>query len=303
MKIVFMGTPDFAVPVLERLIQEHEVVCVYTRAPALSGRGKALNKTPVHLTAEKYNIEVRTPKTFRNVEEQAKFAAIGADIAIVAAYGLILPKAVIEACPLGCLNVHASLLPRWRGAAPIQRSIEAGDAKSGVTIMQVVEALDAGAMYQKGVVPITAEMTGGQLHDCLAEIGANLMSDVLKNLANIKPEPQDENLVTYAAKLTKEEAKMNFNLPAEVLERKVRAFNPFPMMYFEYASERFKVLAAEVIEADAPAGKILESDKSLVIACGCQALNIITIQRQGKKAMPVTELLKGFNFEKGYILR
>ena len=199
MKIVFMGTPDFAVPVLQRLIDEHEVICVYTRAPKEAGRGNKISKTPVHLLAESKGIEVRTPKTLRNEEEQKRFCALNADIAIVAAYGLILPKAVIEAFPRGCLNVHASLLPRWRGAAPIQRSIEAGDKESGVTIMQVVEALDAGAMYKKGVVPITSDTTGGILHDKLSAVGADLMSDVLKHLNTIIPEQQDESLVTYAA--------------------------------------------------------------------------------------------------------
>lgn len=302
MKIVFMGTPDFAVPVLERLIKEYEVVCVYTRAPAESGRGKTLNKTPVHQIAEAHGIEVRTPATFKSTDEQQKFCAIEADIAIVAAYGLILPKTVIEAFPKGCLNVHASLLPRWRGAAPIQRSIEAGDKQSGVTIMQVVEALDAGAMYRKGEVEITPEMTGGQLHDRLAEIGADIMSEVLADLSDIIPEPQDENLVTYAAKLSKEEARLNFELPAEVLERKIRAFNPFPAMFFEYGGERFKVLAAKVCDSSGRAGEILEGRQRLIIACGDKALDIRTIQRQGKRAMPVAELLKGFSFTEGTLL-
>lgn len=299
MKIVFMGTPDFAVPVLEKLINEHEVVCVYTRAPKEAGRGNKLTKTPVHLLAEKNGIEVRMPKTLRNEEEQKKFAALQADIAVVAAYGLILPRAVIEAPKFGCLNVHASLLPRWRGAAPIQRSIEFGDKESGVTIMQIVEALDAGAMYAKAVVPITSETTGGVLHDKLAALGADLMIKVLKNLKNIRPEPQDERLVSYAAKLDKSECRLDFSQTAEMLERKIRAFNPFPAMFFEYGGERFKVLLAEVVDSQGVPGEILTGRGKLVIACGNKALQIRQIQRQGKKIMTVEELLRGFDFAEG----
>ena len=299
MKIVFMGTPDFAVPVLEKLINEYEVVCVYTRAPKEAGRGNKLTKTPVHLLAEKNGIEVRTPKTLRNEEEQKKFAALQADIAVVAAYGLILPRAVIEAPKFGCLNVHASLLPRWRGAAPIQRSIESGDKESGVTIMQIVEALDAGAMYAKAVVPITSETTGGVLHDKLAALGADLMIKVLKDLKSIRPKPQDERLVSYAAKLDKSECRLDFSQTAEMLERKIRAFNPFPAMFFEYGGERFKVLSAEVVDSQGVPGEILTGRGKLVIACGNKALQIRQIQRQGKKVMTVEELLRGFDFAEG----
>lgn len=302
MKVVFMGTPDFAVPVLQRLIDEHEVICVYTRAPKEAGRGNKISKTPVHLLAESKGIEVRTPKTLRNEEEQKLFCALNADIAIVAAYGLILPKAVIEAFPRGCLNVHASLLPRWRGAAPIQRSIEAGDKESGVTIMQVVEALDAGAMYKKGVVPITSDTTGGILHDKLSAVGADLMSEVLQHLDEIKPLAQDESLVTYAAKLNKAESLLDFTKPADVLERKIRAFNPFPAMFFEYNGERFKVLTAEVVDMNGNAGQILDGEHNLIVACGAKALKITGIQRQGKKAMPIADLLRGFSFVAGTIL-
>ena len=299
MKIVFMGTPDFAVPALEKLINEHEVVCVYKRAPKEAGRGNKLTKTPVHLLAEKNGIEVRMPKTLRNEEEQKKFAALQADIAVVAAYGLILPRAVIEAPKFGCLNVHASLLPRWRGAAPIQRSIEFGDKESGVTIMQIVEALDAGAMYAKAVVPITSETTGGVLHDKLAALGADLMIKVLKDLKSIRPEPQDERLVSYAAKLDKSECRLDFSQTAEMLERKIRAFNPFPAMFFEYGGERFKVLSAEVVDSQGVPGEILTGRGKLVIACGNKALQIRQIQRQGKKIMTVEELLRGFDFAEG----
>lgn len=299
MKIVFMGTPDFAVPVLQRLIKEHEVVCVYTRAPKEAGRGKHVSKTPVHLVAEAHGIEVRTPKSLKDEEEQEKFCALAADVSVVAAYGLILPPAVIDAFPCGCLNVHASLLPRWRGAAPIQRCIEAGDKQSGVTIMKMVEALDAGDMLATKTVEITPEMTGGELHDLLAAAGAGLMSEVLAALPHITARPQDEKAVTYAAKLNKEECRLDFNLPAPVLARKVRAFNPLPAAYFAYGGERFKVLRAETTDEKGVPGEILNKCNELVIVCGEGALKILEIQRQGKKPMSIAEFLKGYAFSAG----
>lgn len=296
MKVVFMGTPDFAVPALERLIKEHDVVCVYTREPKLSGRGNKLNKTPVHLVAEANGIEVRTPKTLRNIDEQQKFAALKADVAVVAAYGLILPLPVLEAYSLGCLNLHASLLPRWRGAAPIQRAVEAGDAKSGVTVMQVAEGLDTGDMLLKGEVEITSTTTGGELHDKLALVGADLISAVLSDIKSFTPQPQQQDGACYAAKIDKSECKLDFNQKAEVLCRKIRAFNPYPAMFFEYGGERFKVLEAHKAEKYAPAGTIIEENNSLLIACADGALNITQIQRQGKKLMSIGELLRGFHF-------
>lgn len=296
MKVVFMGTPDFAVPALERLIKEHDVVCVYTREPKLSGRGNKLNKTPVHLVAEANGIEVRTPKTLRNIDEQQKFASLKADVAVVAAYGLILPLPVLEAYPFGCLNLHASLLPRWRGAAPIQRAVEAGDAKSGVTVMQVAEGLDTGDMLLKGEVEITSTTTGGELHDKLALVGADLISAVLSDIKSFTPQPQPQDGACYAAKIDKSECKLDFNQKAEVLCRKIRAFNPYPAMFFEYGGERFKVLEAHKAEKYAPAGTIIEENNSLLIACADGALNITQIQRQGKKLMSIGELLRGFHF-------
>lgn len=296
MKVVFMGTPDFAVPALERLIKEHDVVCVYTRKPKLSGRGNKLNKTPVHLVAEANGIEVRTPKTLRNIDEQQKFAALKADVAVVAAYGLILPLPVLEAYPFGCLNLHASLLPRWRGAAPIQRAVEAGDAKSGVTVMQVAEGLDTGDMLLKGEVEISSTTTGGELHDKLALVGADLISAVLSDIKSFTPQPQPQDGACYAAKIDKSECKLDFNQKADVLCRKIRAFNPYPAMFFEYGGERFKVLEAHKAEKYAPAGTIIEENNSLLIACADGALNITQIQRQGKKLMSIGELLRGFHF-------
>lgn len=296
MKVVFMGTPDFAVPALEKLIKEHNVVCVYTREPKLSGRGNKLNKTPVHLIAEANGIEVRTPKTLRNSEELQKFTELKADVAVVAAYGLILPLPILEAYPFGCLNLHASLLPRWRGAAPIQRAIEAGDAKSGVTVMQVAEGLDTGDMLLKGEVEITSSTTGGELHDKLALQGAELISRILSDIKSFVPQPQPQDGACYAAKIDKAECKLDFNQKADVLCRKIRAFNPYPAMFFEYGGERFKVLEAHKAEKYAPAGTIIEDNNSLLIACTDGALNITQIQRQGKKLMTIGELLRGFHF-------
>ncbi len=296
MKIVFMGTPDFAVKALEALAAKHEVVCVYTRAPQEAGRGKKLTKSPVHEFAEAHGIMVRTPKTLRNEEAQAELKALDADISIVAAYGLILPQAVIEAFPMGCINIHGSLLPRWRGAAPIQRAIEAGDKESGITIMKVVEKLDAGDMLLKGSVPITADTTGETLHDDMADLGAKLIMAALDDWPNLKAEPQDEALVTYAAKIDKAESRLDFSQPAEVLERKIRAFNPYPAVFFEYDGERYKILRATVVDAGGKPGEILSGDERLVIACGDKALEIKEIQRQGKKKMPIEELLRGMCF-------
>lgn len=304
MKLVFMGTPDFAVPVLESLLKEHEVVCVYTRAPKEAGRGHKETKTPVHLLAESRGIEVRTPKTLRNEEEQARFKALNAEAAVIAAYGLILPQPVLDAFPKGCINIHASLLPRWRGAAPIQRVIEAGDVKSGVTIMQMAAGLDTGDMLKKGEVAITSEITGGLLHDQLSEIGAQLILEVLREIEVIRPQMQDDSLACYATKIEKEESKLDFNLPAEVLERKIRAFNPYPATFFEYKGERFKVLAAEVLEDNSGMvpGSLVPNDTGLLIECNPGMLLVTQIQRQGKKAMPTEELLKGFDFEPGTVV-
>ena len=296
MKIVFMGTPDFAVKALEALAARHEVVCVYTREPQEAGRGKKLTKSPVHEFAEAHGILVRTPKTLRSAEAQAELKALQADISVVAAYGLILPQAVIEAFPLGCINIHGSLLPRWRGAAPIQRAIEAGDNESGITIMKVVEKLDAGDMLLKGSVPITAETTGETLHDAMAGLVAELIVKALDNWQNLHAEPQDERLVTYAAKIDKAESRLDFSMPAEVLERKIRAFNPYPAVYFEYGGERYKILRAKVVDESGEAGAILDGAGRLVIACGDKALEVTEIQRQGKKKMPTEELLRGMNF-------
>ena len=299
MKVVFMGTPDFALTALQKIASRHEVVCVYTREPQIAGRGNKLTKSPVHLWAEEQGLQVRTPKTLRTEEAQSEYRALNADIAVVAAYGLILPPAIIEAFPKGCINIHGSLLPRWRGAAPIQRAIEAGDKKSGITIMNIVPALDAGSMLLKGEVDITPDMTGEKLHDVLANLGSELVLEALDNIDALqeKAEPQRESLVTYAAKMDKKECLLDFNQPAEVLERKIRAFNPYPAVYFEYKGERIKILKAEVVDQQGSAGQILEGEKTLVIACQNKALSVTELQRAGKKKMTIKEVLNGFKFE------
>lgn len=296
MKIVFMGTPDFALVALKELAKEHEILAVYTKEPKISGRGNKLVKTPVHSWAEEQGIEVRTPKSLRNEEEQKRFADLKAEIAVVAAYGLILPQPILDAYPKGCINIHASLLPRWRGAAPIQRSIEAGDKVSGVTIMKVAAGLDTGDMLLKGEVEITPETTGGSLHDYLAQIGAELTIKVLKDWDNIEPEVQDDALSCYAAKLEKEESVLNTDMPAEDLCRKIMAFNPYPAVYFEHNEERFKVLRAKVSDIKNQAGKIWQEGQQLFIGAKDKAIEVTEIQRQGKKAMSVAELLRGYTF-------
>ena len=297
-----MGTPDFAVPVLKRLLTEHDVLAVYTRAPKVSGRGKKVHKTPVHLIAEKAGIPVYTPRTLKTQEEQDILRTLNADLAIVAAYGLILPQAVLDIFPLGCINVHASLLPRWRGAAPIQRAIEAGDQQSGISIMQMVLDLDAGDVLAQKSVSITANMTGGELHDKLSEIGADLISNTLLNLKDITPTKQDVSKVTYAEKLDKSECLLDFSLSGEKLIRKILAFNPYPAMYFVYHGERFKVFEAQITDGNGSVGEILEGQKQLVIALSQGALKITVIQREGKQQMTTAELLRGFSFTKGEIV-
>lgn len=300
MKIVFMGTPDFSVPVLKALLKEHEVVAVYTRAPKESGRGKKINKTPIHLLAEDAGIPVYTPRTLKNDEELAILKSFNADIAIVAAYGLILPQAVLDAFPKGCINVHASLLPRWRGAAPIQRAIEAGDAQSGISIMKMALTLDAGDVLSTAIVPITEEMTGGDLHDTLSETGAALLLQTLSRLDEITPVKQDETLVTYAEKLDKAECLLDFSIDATALINKIRAFSPYPATYFTYHGERFKIYQASIIDGVGAPGEILKGHNNLVIACANnKALRVKKIQREGKQPMDIEDLLRGFVFNEG----
>lgn len=292
-----MGTPAFAVPTLEALIAAgHEVVAAYTQPPRPAGRGKKLQPSPVQLAAEAHGIEVRCPVSLTGADEQAAFAALGADVAVVAAYGLILPRGILDAPRLGCLNVHGSLLPRWRGAAPVQRAILAGDAETGVTIMGMEAGLDTGPMLAKAVTPI-GRKTAGELTEEIAWLGAALMVEVLANLPAHPPEPQPDEGVTYAAKVDKAEARLDFVANAEQVERQVRAFAPAPGAFLEVAGERVRVLAAEVTTGEGRAGEVL--DNALTLACGTGAIRPTLVQRAGRPAMDTAALLRGWPIPAG----
>ncbi len=298
MKVVFMGTPDFSVPVLEALAKHHEVICVYTQPPRQAGRGNKLLASPVQQTAERLNIPVRTPVSLRKEDAIKEFQSLEADVGVVCAYGLILPKGILDAPKLGCINIHASLLPRWRGAAPIQRAIEAGDKESGVTIMQMDVGLDTGDMLLKGIVPIDENTTGQILHDALSQQGADLIIQVLEKMP--APQKQPETGITYAEKIQKNEALINWELSAQQIKNKIMAFNPYPATYFNLNGERIKVFNAVVedFNHNKPAGTIL--DNKLLVACGNQtALRLTELQREGKKRMIAEDLLKGFELKEG----
>lgn len=297
MRIIYMGTPDFAVPAIDALrAAGHEIVAVYSQPPRPAGRGKALRPSPVQARAEALGLEVRAPVSLKDAGVQADFAALGADVAVVAAYGLILPRAILDAPRRGCLNIHASLLPRWRGAAPIQRAILAGDNVTGVTIMDMETGLDSGPMRAKHVTPVEGK-TAGELTDELATAGAALMVEVLDDLPAHPPMPQPQEGVTHAAKIDKAEARLDFSRDAHQVERQVRAFNPWPGAFFSYGGERFRVLAAHVEAQEGAAGELL--DDSLLIGCGRHAIRPTLVQRAGKGAMSAGELLRGFDMPAG----
>ncbi|MEC3910634.1 methionyl-tRNA formyltransferase [Sphingobium sp. CR2-8] len=297
MRIIYMGTPDFAVPALDALVKAgHDVVAVYSQPPRPAGRGKGLRASPVQTRAEALGIEVRTPVSLKDADVQAAFAALDADVAVVAAYGLILPRAVLDAPRHGCMNIHASLLPRWRGAAPIQRAILSGDNITGVTIMDMEAGLDTGPMRAKHVTPIE-DKTAGVLTAELAQAGAELMVEVLDDLSLHPPMAQPDDGVTYASKIDKAEARIDFAQDAHRVERQVRAFNPFPGAFFEYRGERFRILAAHIEHHAGPAGALL--DDSLLIGCGHDAIRPTLVQRAGKGAMSPGELLRGYDMPAG----
>jgi len=297
MRIVFMGSPDFAVPSLNALVEAgYDVICAYTQPPRPAGRGKSDQKTAVHQRADELCIEVRTPKTLRNEEEQAKFAALDADLAIVAAYGLILPKPILEAPRQGCVNVHASLLPRWRGAAPILRAILAGDKHTGITLMQMEAGLDTGPILLDWPIEIDGK-TAGELTESLSKLGAQALRRFLAEPERFPPAPQPEEGVTYAAKIDKSEAQLDFGQDAYAVERQIRAFNPAPGAWFEFMSERIKLLEAEVVPGIGPPGMV--ADDHLKIACGERALRPIAVQRAGRSRMHPDEMLRGFKIPKG----
>lgn len=299
MRLIFMGSPAFAVPTLDALIEAgHEIAAVYSQPPRPAQRGKKLQPTAVHQRAAELGLPVRTPERLRSEEEQAAFAALNAEVAVVAAYGLLLPQPILDAPARGCLNVHASLLPRWRGAAPIHRAILAGDEETGVTIMQMEAGLDTGPMLRTGRTPIAGK-TVSELTQELAEFGARLMVEELA--CPSRPQVQPEEGVTHAPKIAKAEARINWSSTAAEIERQVRAFMPTPGAWFDASGERIKILAAEPVQdIIAPAGTIL--DEALTVACGEGGLRPILVQRAGSKAMPTAELLRGFPLPPGTIL-
>jgi methionyl-tRNA formyltransferase len=297
MRLAFMGTPDFAVPTLDALLDAgHEVVAVYCQPPRPAGRGKALRPSPVQERAEAAGIEVRTPLTLRAEEDRQAFRALGLDAAVVAAYGLILPQPILDAPRFGCLNVHASLLPRWRGAAPIQRSILAGDETSGVTIMQMERGLDTGPMLLRRETPVNGK-TAGALTRELAAMGAELIVETLGRIDSLRPDPQPESDVTYAPKIEKHEARLDFLRAGIEVERQVRAFNPAPGAFFEYAGERIKIHCAQVWAEGGVPGTVL--DHALTIACAEGSIHPTLVQRAGRAAMAPAELLRGLAIPPG----
>jgi methionyl-tRNA formyltransferase len=293
MRIVFMGTPVFSVAALEALVGAgHEIVCAYTQPPRPAGRGKKEQPSPVQARAEALGIPVRHPTSLKTAEAQAEFAALGADVAVVVAYGLILPQAILDAPRHGCLNIHASLLPRWRGAAPIHRAIMAGDAETGVCIMQMEAGLDTGPVLLRKATAIGAEETTGELHDRLAGIGAEAIVEALARLPELTPEVQPKDGVTYAAKIDKAEARIDWTRPAAEVARLIRGLSPFPGAWCDVAGERVKFHGARVVAGKGAPGEVLSG---FTVACGEGAVEITRVQREGKKAMAADEILRGMD--------
>ena len=298
-----MGTPDFAVPSLNTLVDAgFEVVAAYCQPPRSAGRGKNPRKTPVHQTAESHGIEVRTPTGLKDEGEQADFCALDLDAAVVVAYGLILPPMILQAPRLGCLNLHGSRLPRWRGAAPIQRAVMAGDSATAATVMMMDEGLDTGAILLERDIAITPEMTAGDLHDRMAEIGGPLLIEALRGLAagNLAPRPQPEDGVSYARKIDKAEARIDWRLPAAAVVRQIQGLSPFPGAWLEEGGSRVKVLRARLADGAGAPGTVL--DESLTIACGEGAISPLELQRAGKGAMSTADFLRGSALPPGTVL-
>jgi methionyl-tRNA formyltransferase len=294
LRIIFMGTPDFAVPTLRTLIDEgFDVVCVYTQPPRAAGRGQKPRPSPVHELAKAQNIEVRTPTSLKGVDEQAAFAALEADAAVVVAYGLILPKPILDATRLGCLNLHASKLPRWRGAAPIQRAIMAEDRSTAATAMLMDEGLDTGPILLEDPVDIGPETTAGELHDRLAAAGGPLMARALNGLndGSLTPRLQPEDGATYARKIDKQEARIDWTQPASAVAAHINGLSPFPGAWFEADGQRVKVLKARTSGGTGHPGQVLND--SLTVACGDGAVTLLELQRAGKSAMTAGDFLRG----------
>jgi len=298
MRVIFMGTPEFSVPVLDAIVAAgHEVAAVYCQPPRPAGRGKKDRPGPVQRRAEALGLAVRHPVRLKDAEAQAAFAALQADVAVVVAYGLILPQAVLDAPRAGCLNIHASLLPRWRGAAPIQRAILAGDAETGVCIMRMEAGLDTGPVLLREATPIGARDTAGALHDRLSEMGAGLIVTALARLDSLEPRPQPEAGVTYAAKIDKAETRVDWTLAADEVDRRIRGLSPVPGAWCMAGEERVKLLASERAEGQGAPGEIL--DDGLRVACGQGAVRILRLQRAGRGAQDAAEVLRGMALPAG----
>jgi methionyl-tRNA formyltransferase len=289
MKIIFMGTPEFSVPALKALHQAHEIVAVYCQPPRPAGRGKADRKSPVQVHAEALGLPLRHPASLRSETAATDFAALGADVAVVVAYGLILPQAVLDAPRLGCLNIHASLLPRWRGAAPIHRAIMAGDRETGVSIMQMEAGLDTGPVLLGEALEIGTEETTADLHDRLSTLGAELIVKALGRLP-LPAVPQPAAGVTYAAKIDKAEARVDWSRPAVAVDRLIRGLSPFPGAWVEVNGERVKLLRSRLVQGQGSPGQVLGG---FTIACGEGAIEVTEAQREGKRPMPAAEVLRG----------
>lgn len=309
MRLAFMGTPEFAVPALSELLAAgHEIAAVYTRPPKPAGRGKRPQASPVHRFAETHGLPVRAPASFRNEAEQSAFAALDLDAAVVVAYGLILPKVVLEAPRLGCFNLHASLLPRWRGAAPIQRAIMAGDRRTGVQVMRMVEELDAGPILLSETVEIAETDTAGSLHDRLAGIGASLLPRALAALerGGATETPQSAEGVTYAEKISPSETRIDWRRPAVEVDRLIRGLSPFPGAWFEApcprGAQRVKALLSRPVEGAGAPGEILETGERLVVACGQDAVELLRLQRAGRAGQDAGAFLRGFPLDKAVII-
>ncbi len=291
MKVVFMGTPAFSVPVLEALVDAgHEVLCVYCQPPRPAGRGKKDRPSPVQLRAEALGIEVKYPVSLKSAEAQAEFAAMDADVAVVVAYGLILPQVVLDATKLGCLNIHASLLPRWRGAAPIHRAIMAGDTKTGVCVMQMEAGLDTGPVLLEVQTEIGTQETTGQLHDRLSAMGAAAIAEALADLDSLSPTPQPAVGVTYADKIDKAEARIDWSKSAVQVDRQIRGLSPFPGAWCEASGERVKLLGSKLADGAGTPGQVLGG---FTVACGDGAVEVTRAQRAGKRAADAAEFLRG----------
>ena len=295
-RVIFMGTPDFAVPALEAVAAAHEVVAVYTQPPRRAGRGKRPRPTAVQARAEALGLPVRHPDSLRDTEAQAEFAALEADVAVVAAYGLILPRAILDAPRHGCINIHASLLQRWRGAAPIHRAVMAGDRETGVCIMQMAPGLDTGPVLLRESTAIAPDETTGDLHDRLAAMGARLIAHALARLGALTPQPQPEDGVTYAAKIDKAETVIDWTRPALELDRHIRGLSPHPGAWCRTGEVRLKLLRCRPVAGSGAPGEVLDG---LTVACGSGALQITEAQREGRRPMTAEELLRGLDLPVG----